>query len=83
MSVVQVRQQLHQYIDVADERILRALFAMLQNYLEKDEEIIGFNPDGQPITRKALLQSLTNALADVEQGKGLSTEDIRREKQNW
>ena len=83
MSDTQVRQQLHKFIDLADERMIRAMYAMLKNYLQEDEGIVAFTVDGKPLTKQDVLASITDAISEVENGKGLSTEDIRKAKENW
>jgi len=83
MSVLQVRQELHKYIDLADERMIRAMYAMLQNYMHDDQDIVAFSVSGQPLTKNDMIKSVNEAVSDVEQGKGLSSDDIRQAKKNW
>ncbi len=83
MSSAQVKKQLHDYIDQVDDRILHAMYAMLQNYLQQEEAIVGFTVQGQPLTKKDMIDSLNEAVSDVEKGKGISSDDIRKQKKNW
>lgn len=83
MSVAHVKQQLLKYIDLADERMIRAMYAMLQNYLQEEDQIVAFSTQGQPLTKKDMIEALDKAVDDVEQGKGLSSDDIRNDKKNW
>lgn len=83
MSSAQVKKQLHEYIDKADDRILNAVYVMLQNYLQQEESIVGFTIKGEPLTKKDMINQLNQAVSDVEDGKGLSSDDIRKAKENW
>jgi hypothetical protein len=80
MSAAQVREKLHEYINLADDRLIQAMFAMLQNYLQAEEGIVGFTVEGQPLTKQDMLQSLEEA---IEAGKGVSTKEARDAKQAW
>jgi len=83
MSSTQVKEQIQKYIEQADERMIRAIYAMLQNYFDQEEEILAFTVDGKPLTKKDMLDKLNNAVSDVENGKGLTSDDIRKAKKNW
>ena len=83
MSTVQIKKSLIQYIDKADDRIVRAMYAMLQNYLTEEEQIIAYSVQGDPLTKKDMTHMLNEAGTDVENEKGLSSNDIRAKKENW
>jgi len=83
MSTSQIKQQLHNYIDQVDERFLRSLYAMMENYIQEENAITGYTVDGQPLTSKSMVKALNQAVSDVEKGKGLSSNDIRDAKKNW
>ena len=80
MSIVPIKAKLHNYIDQADERLLRSIYAMMQQYFQEEEAIIGFTTSGEPLTKVQLLTSVENAVKDVENGKGLSSKEIRKMK---
>lgn len=83
MSTMQIKKHLIESLDRADERILRAMYAMLQNYLAAEEEIVAYTVDGNPLTKKDMKSALDDAVSDVEKGNGLSSDDIRNAKKNW
>ena len=83
MSAAQVRKKLHEYIDLADDRLIQAMFAMLQNYLQADEGIVGFTVEGQPLTKQDMVQALEEAIEAGNAGKGFSTKEIRDAKKAW
>ena len=83
MGTPQLKKHLVAYIERADERILRAMYAMLENYLGEEEQIVAFTPQGEPLTKKEMTRVLDDAVKETEQGKQLTTEDIREAKKNW
>ena len=83
MSTLEIKKQLIESLDRADERILRAIYSMLQNYLSEEEQIVAYTIQGKPLTKKEMSSMLNEAVSDVEKGKGLSSEDIRNAKKNW
>jgi len=83
MSTVQIKKNLIEHIERADDRILRAMYAMLQNYLAEEEQIVAFSVQGEPLTKKDMTALLEEAATDIENGKGLSSDDIRKAKKNW
>lgn len=83
MSTIQVKKELQNYIEKADDRILYAMYAMLQSYLQQENEIVAFTIEGHPLTKKEMLESLDKAASKVENGKGMTSDDIRNAKKNW
>ncbi len=83
MGTVQLKEHLIAYINRADDRILRAMHAMLENYMAEEEQIVGFTATGEPLTKKQLAETLEDAVKSVEKGKGLSSKDIRNIKKDW
>lgn len=83
MSTSQIKEQLHNYIDLVDEHFLRSLHAMMQNYVQEEESILGYTVDGKPLTKKSMINVLNEAVSDVENDKGISSDDIRNAKKSW
>ena len=83
MSTTQVKKELQHYIEKADDRILHAMYAMLQSYLQEENEIVAFTVQGHPLTKKEMLTALDEAVADVEKGNGLTSDEIRNAKKKW
>lgn len=78
MSSVQVKEQLHRYIDLADDRMAEALLAMFKNYFHSnDNDVIGFTAKGQPMTKKQMIKEVMDAVEDVEKGNYYTKNDIK------
>lgn len=81
MGVAELKVELHNYIDHADERFLKMVYAMSREY--KESVVIGYNVDGTPITPKELAQRVTSASKRVKSGNFITQEDVEKEVENW
>ncbi|MEM8525262.1 MAG: hypothetical protein AAGG68_11485 [Bacteroidota bacterium] len=77
MTTVDIKTDLHQFIDDLDEHFLRAVHAMVTTYLAKDE-VIGYKMTGEPITQRDLEQQIEQSEQQIKEGKYLSTEELRK-----
>jgi hypothetical protein len=81
MGVAELKEELHNYIDHADERFLKMVYAMSKEY--KESGVIGYGVDGTPITHKELVKRVTSASKRVKSGNFITQEDIEKEVENW
>ena len=81
MGVTELKEELHNYIDQADERFLKMVYAMSREY--KASMVIGYNVDGTSITPKKLAQRVTSASKRVKSGNFITQEDVEKEVENW
>jgi hypothetical protein len=80
MGVAELKQELHNYIDHADERFLKMVYAMSREY--KASAVIGYNVNGTTITPKELAQRATTASKRVKSGGFITQEEIEKEIEN-
>lgn len=81
MGALELRDSVLEYINAADERLLKVVKAVIETY--KEEEIVAFSVDGQPITRAVYKEELAKAELDIKNGKVISQEDLELESENW
>jgi len=81
MGVQKLREELHHYINHADERFLKMVYAMSKEYTE--ETVIGYNVDGSPITRESLTKRVKAASQRVKSGDYITHEEVEKEVENW
>jgi hypothetical protein len=81
MGVAELKEELHDYIDHADERFLKMVYAMSREYMSPT--VIGYKTDGTPITQKELAQRVTSASKRVKSGNYISQEEVEKEVENW
>ncbi len=80
MNTIEVKIQLHQFIDLADERMAKALLALFQNYFteEKDTENkpVIFTAKGKELTKAQIIAEVTDAVESVNSGNYLTAKQI-------
>ncbi|WP_052250026.1 hypothetical protein [Flavobacterium sp. KMS] len=81
MGALELRDSILEYINTADERLLKVVKAVIESYQE--EEIVAFSVDGNPITRAAYKVELAKAELDIKNGNVISQEDLEKESENW
>ncbi len=73
MSTLELRNQIHQYVDQADDVFLKMVYAMSQTY---KNDIAGYGVDGLPITSEGLKKSVLAASQRVKSGDYITQESI-------
>ncbi len=81
MGVQKLREELHDFINHADERFLRMVHAMSKEY--KESTVVGYNVDGSPITKESLAKRAKAASQRVKSGDYILQEDVEKEVENW
>ncbi|MDL5514141.1 hypothetical protein QSE00_20165 [Arenibacter sp. M-2] len=82
MASSDLKQSVQNYIDTADNRLLKMIKALVENYHEEDQ-IVAYTVDGKPLTRKQYNQELVDAETEIQRGELTSVEDLEKESQNW
>jgi hypothetical protein len=81
MGVPELRTELHNFINLADERFLKMVYAMSKEY--KSTIVVGYNPNGSPITQQELRNRVKAASKRVKSGDFLTQEEVEKEIENW
>lgn len=81
MSTAQIKEKLHQYIDQANENLIKKMYVLVK---ENDlNEIVGYAADRKPITKKDLIARAKQANKDIAAGRVITQEDLEKEAENW
>lgn len=81
MGALELRDSLLQYINQADERLLKVVKAVMESYW--DEEVVAHTIDGEPLTKIAYKEELKEAIAEIKGGGFTTQEDLENESENW
>lgn len=65
------------------KKMLRMMFSLMQNYYQDDNAIVAFTATGTPLTKKEMIALSDSAVKSIENGTGLSSDDIRNIKAKW
>ncbi len=82
MASSDLKRSVQNYIDTADNRLLKMIKALVESYHEEDQ-IVAYTVDGKPLTRKQYNQELVDAETEIQRGELTSVEDLEKESQNW
>jgi len=82
MATLDLRQSVLEYVQKADNRFLRLVKAMAENYHEKDD-IVAHTVVGEPLTLEQYNQELLDAEAEIRRGETTSVEELEKEADNW
>jgi hypothetical protein len=80
MTAQELKLNIHDLVNGTDDpEILQSIYVLLKKllYIESDEDILGYEADGTPITADDFIRSIMEADEDVEQGNGLSHEAMK------
>jgi len=81
MGALELRDSVLEYLNNADERLLKVVKAVIESYHE--EEIVAFSVDGKPITRAVYKAELASADLEIKNGEVISQHDLEKESENW
>ena len=81
MTTQETRRYIQERLNSVDERFLNAIYSMLRSYL--DDNIIGYEPNGLPISSKELLSRAEESEKAISEGRVTDFEDFEKETENW
>ncbi len=81
MGALELRDSVLEYINTADERLLKVVKAVIESYQEND--IVAYAIDGTPLTRTTYKAELQEAKEEIKRGEYISQEDLEKESNNW
>ena len=80
MNTIQIRRRIHEYVDRADERFLNLVHSMI----EADEtNIVGYRPDGTPISKNNLITRARISAQQISDGQTISSEEFKKDFEQW
>jgi hypothetical protein len=94
MGLPELKQKIQMQIEEADERLLRIVSSVFDNYLNEDEfvettehnlaePIVAYDLAGKPLTLKQYNKEIDKGINDFENGKFISQEDLEKEIDSW
>ena len=94
MGLPELKQKIQMQIESADERLLRIVSSVFDNYLTDDELVettidcvseptVAYDVSGKPLTLKQYNEEIDKGIADFENGRFISQEDLEKEIDSW
>lgn len=82
MGTLELRKSVHNFIENADERFLRMVHSMANEYTKSDNEVIAFRA-GKALTKGQLYEELKEAEQEIENGDYMTIEEFEKESSQW
>ena len=83
MSTAEKRETLRQRIAELDDKFLNAIYAMVEAYVADENRIVGYEPNGDPITLSALKARIKISEEQYEKGQYITVEELDKRSQEW
>jgi predicted transcriptional regulator len=91
MGLPELKQKIQMQIENADERLLRIVSSVFDNYLTDDESAIdsvseptvAYDIAGKPLTIEQYTKDIDKGIADFENGRYISQENLEKETDCW
>ena len=81
MTAIVLRKEVQQYVDHADERFLRMVYAMSKEY--ENNLIVGYTAKGVALTKAEIKERVKAASERVKSGDFIAHEELEKEVQKW
>ncbi len=78
MGAVQIREELYHFIEEADTRLLKMLYAVAKEYNQED-----YTLPGEPMSQATLKKRIRAARSRIENGQFTTQEDLEKEMEEW
>jgi hypothetical protein len=94
MGLLELKHKIQMQIENADERLLRIVSSVFDNYLNEDtipettenivsEPIVAYDTTGKPLTLKQYNTEIDKGIDDFKNGKIISHEALLKEIKSW
>lgn len=80
MNTVELRTELHEFIEEADDNFLQGLYQIVTAYRTKQDNIVGYRLDGSPVMADFAVEEYAKRVEAMKAGQKTSIEDLRKMK---
>lgn len=68
--------------DVQEIAILKKIDRLIRS-MSEEEKVVGYHPDGKPITLVELRKMVAQGEEEIDNGKGISLDDLEKMSEEW
>ena len=83
MSIAQIKKHLQERIDIADERLLKMMYVMMEAYYDDTEGEQAYDIQGKAQVASELRAELEQELAAAKTGKYIRLEALKQKSEKW
>ena len=80
MGLPELKEKIKNQLDLADERVLRIVSSVFDNYLN---EVVSYDAKGNPVTLIDYHNKVEEGLEDIKYNRIISSQDLSKEMKNW
>lgn len=81
MEATELRRRLVDYINKADETVLKEVQALVENY--ENDSIVAYTVQGKPLNREEFQKEISEAEAEYKKGNFSTQDQLEEEIRNW
>jgi len=81
MDAIKIREEISQYIQHADERMLKLIHGLI--IADQTNSAVGYKTDGTSITKEELIARAERSEKNLGEGQVKSSKQVREEIKNW
>jgi 23S rRNA pseudoU1915 N3-methylase RlmH len=81
MEAIELRRRLVDYINKADETVLKEVQALVENY--ENDSIVAYTVQGKPLNREEFQKEISEAEAEYKKGNFSTQDQLEEEVRNW
>ncbi|WZL87767.1 hypothetical protein VS868_09100 [Salinimicrobium sp. 3283s] len=81
MEAIELRRRLVNYINKADETVLKEVQALVENY--ENDSIVAYTVKGKPLNREEFQKEISEAEAEYKKGNFSTQDQLEEEVRNW
>lgn len=78
MGTAQIKEELYQYIESGDPKLIKMLYAVAKQYKGEDYAL-----PGKPMSKLTLKNRIRAAKSRIKSGQFTTQEDLERETEEW
>ncbi|KAB2808678.1 SurA N-terminal domain-containing protein [Phaeocystidibacter luteus] len=84
MDTLELRNKLHEYVNKADDHVLRIMSAVFEKYNRADSEnVVAYTIEGEPLTVSEYRKEIEEAEEQIKRGEYITQEELKREVDKW
>lgn len=73
-----MREELHQFVDQGDNRLIKILYTLAKEYIQED-----YTLPGEPMSEETLKNRIRAAKKRIMAGQHTSQEELEKEMKQW
>ena len=84
MTTIDMKTQIHEYIEQANDELVAAIHTILKQHItQKPDTILGYGSNGEPIHAEEALERYEKSVKEFEAGNFITIEELDKKSKTW